>query len=257
MINIKRIIILVVALPLLTAAVLIGANTLIGDDKDNNLNTFIQPAGEDDKQHMEDTDVLIGDNNGNLLIGMLGPDTIIGMGGDDILVGGPENFRTGKDDQTGEERGSNSDVLLGGPGNDINVWSPGDGSDAFLGGSGTDIMLFGPLVHPNGDKNVAPEVSKIQGRDIVKVDIDDKPQFTCEIEPFNLDSRYDYLVRFKVGGDLKVTVRLKDTEQVICPSPDLDSLLYADLTSQTPTTFTQRPLSQYSNTLLGYIVQAP
>ncbi len=257
MMILQRIIVIVALLPLLTAAGVINADTQIGADEDNNLNLVIQPVDEDDKQDMENADAFIGDDDGNLLIGMLGTDTLIGMGGDDILVGGAENFRTGLDENTGLQRGSNSDVLIGGPGNDINVWSPGDGSDAFFGDSGSDIMLFGPLVHPNGDKNIAPEVTTAQGRDIVRVDIDEKPQFTCEIESLPSSYTYDYLVRFKVNDDLKVTVRLKDTEQVICPSPDPDSLLYADLTSQTPTVFSKQPLSNYSNTLLGYIVQAP
>lgn len=258
--NLRKIIIIatITMLPLLIAAVLIGAGTLIGDDKDNNLNTFIQPSGETDKQHMENADALIGDDDGNLLIGMLGSDTILGMGGDDILVGGPENFRVGKDEKTGEERGSNSDVLIGGPGNDINVWSPGDGSDAFIGGPGDDIMLFGPLAHPNNDKNTQPIISKVNGRDVVKVDIANKPKFTCKIETLQspgLD--FNFLVRFLVNGDLKVTVVLNEVEKVICPSAKANSLLFADLTSQYPKTFGERPLSDFSNTLLGSIVQAP
>ena len=257
MTNLRKIIIVATVLPFLIAAALIGAGTLVGDDKDNNLNTFIQPIGEEDKQHMENTDVLIGNDGDNLLIGMLGPDTILGMEGNDILVGGPENFRTGKDEQTGEERGSNSDVLVGGPGDDINVWSPGDGSDAFLGGAGSDTMLFGPLVHPNGDKNTAPTISQANGRDIVKVDIANKPQFTCKIEqiPQNSDLDFDYLVRFLVNDNLKVTVVLNEVENVVCPSPDANSLLYANLTSNTPTTFNKRPLSDFDGTLLGTIVE--
>ncbi len=257
MINLKRIIIIGVVLPLLMAAGLVGSGTKISADEDNNLNLFIQPTDVTDKQHMGNADVFIGDDNGNLLIGMLGADTLFGMGGDDILVGGAENFQTGLDEDTGLERGSNSDVLLGGPGNDINVWSPGDGSDAFLGGPGSDIMLFGPLIHPNGDKNVAPTITTAQGRDIVIVDIDEKPKFTCEIESFPSNYAYDYLIRFKVDGNLKVTVRVQDTEKVVCPSPNANSLLYADLTSNTPKAFNERPLSDFSNTLLGYIVQAP
>ena len=140
------------------AALLQGAGTLIGPDDDNNLNVFIQPVGETDKQHMEDADLLFGDGSGNLQIGMLGADTIMGGDGPDIMAGGPENFRAGEDPITGEQRGSNSDIILGEDGDDINIWSPGDGSDAFLGGNGFDTMIFAPLIHPNGDKNQVPTI---------------------------------------------------------------------------------------------------
>ena len=33
--------------------------------------------------------------------------------------------------------------MFGGPGNDVNLWAPGDGSEAFLGGPGLDAIVFG------------------------------------------------------------------------------------------------------------------
>ena len=242
------------------AALLQGGGTLIGLDNDNNLNTFIQPIGETDKQHMEDADLLFGDDSANLLIGMLGADTIMGGDNADILVGGAENFRTGEDANTGEQRGSNSDVLLGENGDDINIWSPGDGSDAFLGGEGYDSMIFAPLIHPNGDKNQVPSIFNFDGREIVKVKIDELPQFSCTIEVVpalaNL-LHYEFIVRFAVNGDVKVTVRLADVEQVLCPSPNASKVQVANLTSLTPTAFVENDLSNFSSSLLGAIIQAP
>jgi len=39
-----------------------------------------------------------------------------------------------------------TDVLEGGPGNDVNLWAPGDGSEAFLGGPGVDAIVFAPPI---------------------------------------------------------------------------------------------------------------
>ena len=33
--------------------------------------------------------------------------------------------------------------MFGGPGDDVNLWAPGDGSEAFIGGPGLDPMVFG------------------------------------------------------------------------------------------------------------------
>ena len=245
--------------PFVIAALFQGVGTLIGPDDDNNLNTFVQPVGETDKQHMEDADLLFGDDSDNLLIGMLGADTLMGARGNDILVGGAENFRSGEDPDTGEQRGSNSDVILGEDGNDINIWAPGDGSDAFLGGKGNDTMIFAPLIHPNGDKNTVPSIFTFKGREIVKVKIDGLPQFSCTIEAVPASAEllhYQFVVRFAVNGDVKVTVRLADVEKVLCPSPKAGKVNVANLKSTNPTTFVERSLSNLSNTLLGAITQA-
>ncbi len=190
----------------------------------------------------------------------IGVDTIMGGGEADILVGGPENFRTGKDPNTGEQRGSNSDVLLGEDGNDINIWSPGDGSNAFLGGKGHDSMIFAPLIHPNKDKNQVPSTSNFNSREIVKVNIDGLPQFSCSIEIVPALAgllHYQFIVRFAVNGDVKVTVRLADVERVLCPSANVGKVQVANLTSNQPTTFVERNLGHFSNSLLGAIIQAP
>ena len=100
----------------------------------------------------------------------------------------------------------------------------------------------------------------VNGREIIKVTVDALPQFTCIIEvvPVFADLlHYEFIVRFAVNGDVKVTVRLADVEQVICPSPNADNVLVADLTSQQPTTFVEVPLNNFSNSLIGDIIQAP
>jgi Ca2+-binding RTX toxin-like protein len=62
----------------------------VGLDNDNADNPFIQPPGVTAKQHMDNTDVLVGRANHDLLIGKLGGDTLLGNQGSDIMIGGPE-----------------------------------------------------------------------------------------------------------------------------------------------------------------------
>lgn len=33
--------------------------------------------------------------------------------------------------------------MFGGPGDDVNLWAPGDGSETFVGGPGLDAIIFG------------------------------------------------------------------------------------------------------------------
>jgi hypothetical protein len=37
----------------------------------------------------------------------------------------------------------NSDIMFGGPGNDVNLWAPCDGGEALIGGPGLDATIFG------------------------------------------------------------------------------------------------------------------
>ena len=64
-----------------------------GLDNDNAANTFIQPPGVVAKQHMDNTDVLFGRGNDDLLRGNLG---------DDVLVAGPRQRHP--DRRPGERR---------------------------------------------------------------------------------------------------------------------------------------------------------
>jgi hypothetical protein len=184
-----------------------GKDVTIGLDNDNADNPFIQPPGVTAKQHMDNTDVLFGRANDDLLIGKLGGDTLLAGTGDDITVGGPEGFQT-----------PNSDVLVGDYGDDVNIWAPGDGSDAFLGDQGKDTMIFAPFV-TNDDGSL--KLFWKHGRKIVKVDIDEKPNFSCTIVkvPASEKLGFGFLVRFNVNGSPVVTVRQRDVETVYCPSP--------------------------------------
>jgi hypothetical protein len=218
-------------------------DVIAGADNDNAGNTFIQPAGVAAKQHMDSTDVLLGGANSDLLIGNLGGDTVAGEGGDDILVGGPERGQA-----------PNGDVLLGGTGHDINIWAPGDGSDAFVGGSGHDTMVFAPF-QTNADGSLL--LTKAAGRQVPRVDIGGKPQFSCEIVRVPADKKLGarFLVRFFAGGNLAVTVRQTDVEQLLCPSPLAGHAQVADLTDHEPT-LVDVPVYNIHGTL-GTIVAVP
>ena len=221
------------------------SHVLLGTDKDDADNTFIQPIDETDKQHMEKADILLANNTdtGDLFFGILGRDTLVGGAWDDVLVGGPENFV-----------GPNSDAIRGNAGDDINIWVPGDGSDAFIGDKGKDVQIFGPFKN-QAAPGAIPTLFNANGREIPQVTMSQKPQFTCQIEvvPANQDLGYQFLIRFAVNGDVKVTVRVKDVEWVICPSANADTVKFADLTQSI--NFSEKPLNDFADTLLGEILQ--
>src|SRR5262245_45987006 len=107
-----------------------GANTpllLIGLDDDAATDPFIQPPGTTSNQSTRKADILGGGDVNDVLIGREGADVLVAGPGDDVLIGGTE-------------AGSNveayppSDAGLGGAGNDIMIWAPGDGADSFTGG---------------------------------------------------------------------------------------------------------------------------
>ncbi len=220
-----------------------GRDVLIGRDNDNAANTFIQPADVTAKQHLDNTDILRGGPNGDLLIGLKGSDLLEGEQGSDILVGGVE-----------QATAPNSDLIDGDQGDDINIWAPGDGSDAVIGGRGYDTSISAPIVLAGS----TPALFTSGYRQVPHVSIDNKPQFTCTVEkvPANLDLGFDYVTRFFANGKLAVTIRLQDVEQVLCPSPNPGRVLVARVTGASPT-FVERPLSDFSGTLLGAVLQAP
>ena len=220
-----------------------GKDVTRGQDSDVATNPFIQPPGVAAKQHMEATDVLFGRGNDDLLQGNLGSDTLVAGGGDDILIGGPEAFTS-----------PNSDVLLADSGDDINLWAPGDGSDAFMGDRGYDTMVFAPFATRS---NGAIRHERWAGRLVPRVDISGKPGLTCEIVevPPSEQLGEQFLVRFLVNGVMAVTVRQKDVERVLCPSPDAGRARVADLTDTYPT-FRSVRLTALHGTL-GAIVAQP
>jgi hypothetical protein len=220
-------------------------DVIIGRDNDNAANTFIQPAGVAAKQHLDDTDLLTGAGGHDLLIGLKGDDVLNGGGGDDILVGG-------------NERGvaPNSDVILGDSGNDINIWAPGDGSDLYSAGSGHDVQVLAPFVLDAAGK---PALFWQYGRQVPHVNAANQPAFTCTVEavPAAQNLGVKYLVRFFANANLAVTIRLDQVEKVVCPSAKAGKVTVADLTSAQPTVLVERPLSDFSGTVLGAVLQAP
>ena len=217
-----------------------GQDVIFGADDDNADNTAIQPADVAAKQHLENTDLILGGPRGDLLVGRAGDDVIDGGGNPDILIGGPE-AGLGL---------PNSDVLLGGNGPDVNIWAPGDGSDAFAGGRDHDTQILAPFVLDEGEL----VLERFKGRTIPQVSIDDKPQFSCTIESAaGAVAGYDYLVRFFANGNLAVTIRLADAEWVLCPSPNPGTVQVAELQTGS-TDFVERPLSYFDDTLIGAIL---
>jgi Ca2+-binding RTX toxin-like protein len=214
------------------AAELVGsghADVLIGSDDDNTNDAEIQPAGVAANQSLNNADVLIGMGGDDILIGMLGSDVLVGGPGDDVMIGGIE-------------RGSqpNSDVQLGGAGNDTAIWQGGDGSDLFDGGSGRrDALVFGTLDR-DPDTNV-PILSHVSGRHaktgLPTADVTEQGGF-CTLEAVHdPDARgFDFLVRFfsKANGNLLVTVRTRDVEQVFCTAQNSAEVTFADLTESNP-----------------------
>ncbi|MFM2346989.1 MAG: hypothetical protein RL654_1742 [Pseudomonadota bacterium] len=107
-----------------------GANRLSGGDGNDTLD-----GGLGD-------DTLDGGTGNDLLRGGLGHDSLLGLAGDDTLDGGLGNSTLdggeGNDSLTGSSDPSNTDLLIGGNGND---WMHAQsGRDTLLGGAGNDTM---------------------------------------------------------------------------------------------------------------------
>ena len=200
-----------------------GNDVTFGADNDNADNPFIQPPGVTAKQHMDNTDVLFGRAGRDLLVGRLGGDTVVAGPGNDVLVGGPEAFAA-----------PNSDVLLGEEGNDINIWAPGDGSDAFAGDKGHDTMVFAPFVLDGDDLTLrrhrgrqGPGGRHRRQRSVLAA----RSCRSRRREKLGAQ----FLVRFLVNGVPAVTVRQKDVEKVVCPSPREGRAKVARLAGPHPT----------------------
>ena len=170
------------------------------------------------------TDYIKGRAGNDVEIGLLGDDFLWGGAGRDVLVGGTEQFQT-----------PNFDTMYGGPDADVNVWAPGDGDDDFFGGAGRDAQVFGVI-----DVN-ANNVPTLSGRGrgypygLPTADVTGSPGF-CRLEPAGQQGNFDFLVRFFVRetGDLAVTIRLADVEQVFCTSRAGGQITYANLTQANP-----------------------
>ncbi|MDQ3563487.1 MAG: hypothetical protein M3436_04870 [Pseudomonadota bacterium] len=203
------------------------ADVLIGRDDDNIDNPDIQPADSDVNQSLNNTDVLEGRGGNDVLIGLLGSDVLRGGPGADILIGGTE-----------QGVAPNSDVIFGDKGNDINIWAPGDGSDAFDGGGARrDAMVFGVI---DRDADNVPTLVSVGGphrrTGVPTADVTGSPGF-CTLERVDdPELGFDFLVRFfvRATGNLAVTVRQRDVEQVFCTTEPGGTITFADLTDAYP-----------------------
>lgn len=203
-----------------------ASEVLIGLDDDTQANPQIQPAGAPN-QSLDKADIMIGGNGDDVMIGLGGSDTLIGGNGDDILVGGTEQGQT-----------PNSDVMIGGNGNDIALWRGGDGSEAFIGGPGNaDALVFGNI---DRDASNVPIVSPTTGRHaktgLPTADVTGQGGF-CTVERVqDPNAGYQFLVRFfvRATGNLAVTLRTSDVEQVYCTSQAGGQITFADLTDADP-----------------------
>ena len=209
-----------------------GPQLLIGKDDDRVDNLAIQ-AGAGANQSLNRTDVLVGGPGNDVIFGLNGNDVIDGGPGQDIILGGPDG---------GPAPGGppNSDIMFGGPDDDVNLWAPGDGSEAFIGGPGRDAIIFGAtdregVADPRTGVRLPTLLRGVEGfpQGIPTADVSGLLQH-CTVEPSPLPG-YDYLVRFR-GPDesIIVTVRLKEVEQVFCPSKDGAGIAFADLTLLSP-----------------------
>jgi len=213
------------------AAEIVGsgrAEVLIGADDDNQQDLEIQPEGVAANQSLNNADTLVGRGGDDILIGMLGSDVLLGGSGNDVLIGGIE-------------RGTqpNSDIQLGDEGNDTALWQGGDGSDAFDGGRGSrDALVFGTI---DRDATDVPVLSPVKGRHaktgLPTANVIGQGGF-CTLDAVqDPDARgFEFLVRFfsKANGNLLVTVRTRDVEQVFCTAQNTADVTFADLTDANP-----------------------
>jgi hypothetical protein len=195
---------------------------LIGTDEDNVTNPASQPPGVLANQSLNNTDVLEGGKGNDIIIGLLGSDVMLGNDGKDILVGGPD------------PGAPNSDIMFGGAGADVNLWAPGDGSEAFIGGPGRDALVFGVT-----DRNAGVPILSSPLPDfpfgIPTANVSGQGGF-CTVEPADPESGYEFLVKFfvRATGNLAVTVRTREVEQLFCTSTAGGSITFADLSQASP-----------------------
>jgi hypothetical protein len=214
------------------AAQLVGgsrSDVLLGRDDDNLNDLEIQPEGVAANQSLNNADTLVGGRGDDVLIGMLGSDVLLGGQGNDVLIGGVERASQ-----------PNSDIQLGDSGNDTAIWQGGDGSDLFDGGAGKrDALVFGTL-DVDADNDV-PILSPVGGRHaetgLPTANVSGQGGFcTLEAVADPAARGFEFLVRFfsKTSGNLLVTVRTRDVEQVFCTAEGAAAVSFADLTAPKP-----------------------
>lgn len=209
-----------------------GPQLLIGRDDDRQDNVAIQ-AGAAANQSLNRTDILEGGQGNDVMFGLNGNDVMDGGPGRDIILGGPDG---------GAAPGGppNSDIMFGGPDNDVNLWAPGDGSEAFVGGPGLDAIIFGSTDREQvADASTGVRLPTLlftvpgfpQG--VPTADVSGLANFcTLEASP----SSDEFLVRFRgrAAGNIIVTVRVSEVEQVFCTDQAGGAIAFANLTDPSP-----------------------
>jgi hypothetical protein len=106
--------------------------------------------------------------------------------------------------------------MFGGPGDDVNLWAPGDGSEAFFGGPGIDALIFGSTDREGG-VGLPTHLPGVPGfpQGIPTANVSGLSNF-CTVEPSPLPA-YDFLVRFRGAAGIIVTIRVRDVEAGILP----------------------------------------
>ena len=209
----------------------IGSSQLLIGLDDDNINNVAVQAGAATNQSLNRVDVITGGPGNDVIFGLNGSDVIDGGPGSDIILGGPD---------AGAAPGGppNSDIMFGGPGDDVNLWAPGDGSEAFIGGQGRDALIFGAT-----DRDEIPDPKTGVRLPMLRYGFPGFPQgiptadvsgllnfCTLENSP---SPEYQYLVRFRgAAGNIIVTVRVSDVEQVFCSQGG--AIAFADLTDPSP-----------------------
>jgi len=213
----------------LHAAILHGSaqsDVLLGTDDDNTADPEIQPAGVAANQSLNNADLLLGLAGNDVLIGLLGSDTLDGGVGDDVLIGGTEQATQ-----------PNSDIQIGGSGSDVAIWAGGDGSDLFDGGRGLDALVFGTIDKVNNIPTLSPASGRHRATGLPAANVSGQAGF-CTIDRVRdpVGRGFEFLVRFfsRASGNLLVTVRTHDVEQVFCTSEAGGAITFADLHDPNP-----------------------
>lgn len=204
-----------------------ASDVLIGLDDDDVADPEIQPPGVVANQSLNKADVIDGLGGHDVMIGLLGSDTLLGGPGDDVMIGGTEQGTQ-----------PNSDVQIGGPGNDVAIWAGGDGSDMFDGGPGySDALVFGTIDKVDNVPVLSAATGKYRDTGLPTANVTGQGGF-CRLERLADPATrgYDFLVRFfsRASGNLLVTVRTRDVEQLFCTSEAGGAVTYADLTAADP-----------------------
>lgn len=109
--------------------------------------------------------------------------------------------------------------MFGGPGDDVNLWAPGDGSEVFIGGPGHDALIFGST---DRDAVADPATGvRLPTRNVCTIEDSPSPG-------------YRYLVRFRnAAGNILATCACLRLNRCFC-SQGGGVIAFADLTVPSP-----------------------